>query len=81
MKMLVRLLWGALFLPLFANAEPLVISASGSGASEVAAIAATKRQVANDAQSAGLLLLLSTEKGHGSIRLKCNRFSIDYDRD
>lgn len=55
MKKLVGLVCAALFLPLPAISDPLVISASGRGTTEVAAIASAKKQVAVDAQTAGFL--------------------------
>ena len=55
MKKLIGLVCGALFLSLPALADPLVISANGRGASEIAAILSAKRQAAKDAQSAGFM--------------------------
>ncbi len=53
MKTLVRAICAVLILPLSVFADTLVISTSGRGATEVAAVAAAKRQAAADALSAG----------------------------
>lgn len=55
MKTWIRAICGALILPLSVFADPLVISSSGRGATEVAAVAAAKRQAVADALSIGFL--------------------------
>lgn len=55
MKKLIGIFCGFLFLPLPVLSDPLVISASGRGGSEMAAIASAKNQAIKDSQLAGFL--------------------------
>ena len=56
MRGLLGLILGFLVLPLASLANPVVVSATGWGSTELAAITAAKRQAVIDAEAAGFLI-------------------------